>query len=663
MAKTKEQQTLKEVKPAFKIKSFLELLEKKLGAAQDALLKHQNKDGHWVFELEADATIPAEYVLLEHYVDRIDPEKEEKIAKYLRDRQEEHGGWPLYYDGKFDLSASVKAYYALKVIGDSPDAPHMRKAREAILRHGGAERSNVFTRILLALYGQVPWDAVPVMPVELILLPRKAFVSIWNMSYWSRTVIAPLLVLAALRPLAINPKNVHIDELFRTRPSKIKDWIRGPYRSWWGYAFKALDVVLRKVEPFFPRRTRRRAIGKAIAFIEERLSEGGLGAIYPAMANVVMMYRALGVKDNHPLAREAWDSIQDLLVEKNEEIYCQPCVSPVWDTGLASVALIEVFDGNDTVLKEETKKHLIEAAEWLKERQILDVRGDWAVNTAKDIEPGGWAFQYENPYYPDVDDTAVVGIFLHRLDAKKNSFAIERARKWVKGLQSTNGGWGAFDIDNDLDILNQTPFADHGALLDPPTADVSARCVSFLAQVGKDEDIQSLERGIAYLRKEQEADGSWFGRWGTNYIYGTWSVLSAFNAAELPHDDAAIQKAVRWLEKVQREDGGWGEDCASYEGAEPGSYRRSLPTQTAWALLALMAVGEVHSEVVQRGIDYLLSTQNENGEWEESFHNAVGFPRVFYLRYHGYKHFFPLLALSRFKNLKENDIKSTSWGI
>ncbi|QCE35606.1 squalene--hopene cyclase [Acetobacteraceae bacterium] len=648
---------------SLKISSFSELLNAKLQAAQKALFQLQNEDGHWVFELEADATIPAEYILLEHYLDRIDPQKEEKIGAYLRRIQGEHGGWPLYYDGNFDLSASVKAYYALKALGDSPDSPHMKKAREAILQHGGAERTNVFTRILLALFGQVPWDAVPIMPVELMLLPRKSLVSIWNVSYWSRTVIAPLLVLAALRPLAVNPRGVHIEELFRTRPSKVKDWIRGPYRSYWGYFFKGLDVLLRKVEPFFSPRLRRKAIAKAISFIEARLSEGGLGAIYPAMANVVMMYRALGVSDKHPLVQEAWQSIQDLLIETDKETYCQPCVSPVWDTGLASVALIEVLDGDQEDLKKQTRHQLELSADWLRKYQILDVRGDWAINASDEIEPGGWAFQYENPYYPDVDDTAVVGIFLHRLDPVKNAFSIERARKWIIGLQSTNGGWGAFDIDNDLDILNQVPFADHGALLDPPTADVSARCVSFLAQLGNAEDRDCLRKAVNYLRAEQEEDGSWFGRWGTNYIYGTWSVLSAFNALNISSTDPAIKKAVNWLKLVQREDGGWGEDCASYEGAKPGTYRRSLPTQTAWALLALMAAGEINSKAVQRGIDYLILEQNEKGEWEEGFHNAVGFPKVFYLRYHGYKHFFPLLALSRFKNLKENGRTRTSWGM
>ncbi|UMM64723.1 Squalene--hopene cyclase [Aristophania vespae] len=637
------------------------VVDRAIKSAHGALSNRQHEDGHWVFELEADATIPAEYVLLEHFLDRIDPEKQKKIGVYLRRIQGSHGGWPLYHDGDFDISATVKAYFALKAIGDDPEAPHMRRARKAILARGGAERTNVFTRIQLALFGEVPWDAVPVMPVELMLLSRKAYVSLWNMSYWSRTVIAPLLVLGAYKPLAKNPKNIHVPELFVTPPAQVKDWIRGPYRSHWGRFFKYLDSVLRKIEPHFPKKTRKKAIKKAIAFIEERLSAGGLGAIYPAMANVVMMYRILGVSDSDPKVVQAWQSIQDLLIEKNGEIYCQPCVSPVWDTGLSGLAMLEAATGPKAVEREETFKNLKKSASWLRDRQILDVKGDWAINTPH-LRPGGWAFQYENDYYPDVDDTAVVGMLLHRLDPEENKEAIERAREWIIGMQSTNGGWGAFDIDNDLDFLNQIPFADHGALLDPPTVDVSARCVSFLSQLGHPEDRAVIEKAITYIRKEQEPSGSWFGRWGTNYIYGTWSALCALNIAGVDHQDPTILRAVEWLESVQREDGGWGEDCASYEGAAQGVYKQSLPTQTAWAVLALMAVGRRDTEAVKRGIAYLTKEQDEKGEWNENPYNAVGFPKVFYLRYHGYKQFFPLTALSRYRNLESSNSGRVEFG-
>ncbi|GAN54721.1 squalene--hopene cyclase [Tanticharoenia sakaeratensis] len=643
----------------------LETVAAGVDRARAALSERQRDDGHWVFELEADATIPAEYVLLEHYLDRIDDALEARIGVYLRRIQGVHGGWPLYHGGKFDLSASVKAYFALKCIGDDVDAPHMVRAREAILDHGGAARSNVFTRFQLALFGEVPWAATPAMPVEIVLLPRSAFFSMWNMSYWSRTVMTPLLVLRALAPCAINPRGVHVQELFVKPPTEVQDWIKGPYRSVWGRVFKHLDQVLRPVEARFPQALRDRAIKAAVDFIEPRLSEGGLGAIYPAMANVVMMYRALGVPDSDPRAEQAWRGVRDLLVENvgedGPETYCQPCVSPVWDTGLAGLAMMEAGSGSHASAPDDVRERLQGASEWLRDRQILDVKGDWAVNRP-DLPPGGWAFQYENDYYPDVDDTAVVGMLLHRQSDPKNAEAIERARIWIIGMQSTNGGWGAFDIDNDLDLLNHIPFADHGALLDPPTADVSARCVSFLAQLGHPEDRPVIERGLAYLRAEQEVEGCWFGRWGTNYIYGTWSVLCALNAAGVPHDDPMVRRAVAWLESVQRADGGWGEDCATFEGAPPGVYDESLPSQTAWAVLGLMAVGQRDSEAVKRGIAFLLSRQKDDGEWDEQPYNAVGFPKVFYLKYHGYRQFFPLMALSRFRNLQTSNSGAVEYG-
>ena len=639
-------------------------VDRAIAAAAASLSRRQLPDGHWVFELEADATIPAEYVLLEHFLDRIDPALQQRIGFYLRRIQGTHGGWPLYHNGAFDLSASVKAYYALKAIGDDTDAVHMRRARAAILAAGGAERSNVFTRFQLALFGAVPWRAVPVMPVEMVLLPKWFFFNIWRVSYWSRTVIAPLIVLAALRPVAANPRGIRIPELFRCDPARIRDWIRGPYRSAWGYLFKGIDTALRPAERMVPRFVRRHAVNRAIAFIEERLNgSSGLGAIYPAMANTVMMFHALGVPASDPRAATAWDAIRRLLVDDGDEAYCQPCVSPVWDTGLAGYALAEQARGQDGAAGETgaLAADLDAACTWLRSNQINDVEGDWAIN-APGLEPGGWAFQYANPHYPDVDDTALVGMLLHRQGGPENESSAERARAWVIGMQSRNGGWGAFDIDNDRAFLNHIPFADHGALLDPPTADVSARCISFLAQVGHAADAPVIERGIAYLRREQEADGSWFGRWGTNYIYGTWSVLSALNAAGIDPRDPMVARAVDWLLARQRADGGWGESCASYEGAPAGEHDESLPSQSAWALLGLMAAGAVGHPAVARGVAFLARNQGVDGEWQEQPYNAVGFPKVFYLRYHGYRLFFPLLALARYRNLCRSNTREVSVG-
>ena len=504
----------------------MKTLDQSIADARAALLQRQQPDGHWVFELEADATIPAEYVLLCHFLARPEPEIERKIGNYLRAIQGEHGGWPLFHDGEFDISASVKAYFALKMIGDNPDAPHMTRARDAILAAGGAARSNVFTRCQLALYGEVPWAAVPVMPVELVLLPKWFPFHLDKVSYWSRTVITPLLVLMALKPKARNPRDVHVRELFVTAPEMVSDWIRGPYRSAWGRAFKQFDRLLRLVQPAFPPALRQRAIAWCVAFVTARLNgEDGVGAIYPAMANTVMMFDTLGYPPDHPDAATAWKAVEKLLVVEPDRAYCQPCLSPVWDTSLAGHAVAEA--------EGPAVPEIAAANRWLRSKQILDVAGDWKQNRP-DAVPGGWAFQYENPHYPDVDDTAVVGMLLHREGDPAHARSIARARDWIIALQSRDGGWGAFDADNNHMYLNHIPFADHGALLDPSTADVTARCVSFLAQIGHKPDEPVLARALAWLQREQEADGSWFGRWGTNYIYGTWSVLCALNVVGLP---------------------------------------------------------------------------------------------------------------------------------
>jgi squalene-hopene/tetraprenyl-beta-curcumene cyclase len=629
-------------------------LDDAIARAAAALKRLQQPDGHFVFELEADATIPAEFVLLLHFLGRVEPELERKIGVYLRSIQGTHGGWPLFHDGAFNLSASVKAYFALKMIGDHPEAPHMARARAAILAAGGAERANVFTRAQLALYGEVPWRAVPAMPVEIMHLPRWFPFHIDKISYWSRTVLVPLMVLMALRPKARNPRGVHVAELFCTPPSQVRDWIRGPYRSGWGHVFRQLDRVLQLAAPVMPAWWRRSAVQKAVAFVTVRLNgEDGLGGIYPAMANTVMMFDTLGYPPEHPDAAIAWAALRKLLVEEQDRAYCQPCLSPVWDTGLAGHALAEAEGGQAAPV--------VAANGWLREKQILDVVGDWQAARPK-ARPGGWAFQYENPHYPDVDDTAVVAMLLHRQDPQAHAEAIGRARDWVLGMQGRDGGWGAFDADNNHHYLNHIPFADHGALLDPSTADVTARCVSFLAQTGMTAEAPPMARALAWLRREQEADGSWFGRWGTNYIYGTWSVLCALNAAGLGADDPAVARAVAFLVAVQREDGGWGEDNESYDQAPAGRYHRSNPSQTAWALLGLMAAGQADHPSVLRGVAWLEAQQGRDGGWREEPYTAVGFPRVFYLRYHGYKLFFPLLALARYRNLRQSNERRVAWG-
>ncbi len=611
-----------------------------------ALIKRQKADGHWAFPLEADATIPAEYVLLLHYLDEREPELEARIGRYLRAIQADHGGWPLFHGGDLDISATVKAYFALKAIGDSPDAPHMKRAREALLARGGAAKANVFTRIMLALFDQVPWRAVPVMPVEIMLLPKWFPFHLDKVSYWSRTVIVPLLVLMALKPRAVNPLRIGIAELFAVPPAEVMQWHATGDRSFWGAVFRGLDVVLHVAEPFAPLKMRRRAIERAYAWADERRNgEDGLGAIFPAMANLVMMYEALGVAKTDPRLVTAKIALRKLVIEEPDgSAWVQPCVSPVWDTALACHALAEA--GSDDALV-----HARKGADWLATKQITDLAGDWSVQRPG-LASGGWAFQYANPHYPDVDDTAAVMAAMDRVDGAKHKDAVERGAVWLRGMTSKEGGWGAFDIDNTHYELNHIPFADHGALLDPPTADVSARCVSVLSTLGARRDDPVVKAGVDYLLKTQESDGSWFGRWGTNYVYGTWSTLAALNAAGVPHDHPQVKRAVTWLLAKQCADGGWGEDGRSYWDGQPrGEGPVSTPSQTAWALMGLMAAGEGRNPAVARGVEYLLKTRNDEGLWDEAHYTAVGFPRVFYLRYHGYRAYFPLWALARYRNL------------
>ena len=518
----------------------LDALEKHIRAAADAILAEQQPDGHWVYELEADATIPAEYVLMVHYfAETPNLELERKIGVYLRRIQGAHGGWPLFHEGDFDMSASVKAYFALKMIGDDINAPHMKRAREAILSRGGGIKSNVFTRALLSLFGVLRWNSVPVMPVEIMLLPKWFPFHLDKVSYWARTVIVPLLVLQALKPKAVNPRGVTIDELFHEDPRTIGAPHKAPHQKWsWFLGFRVIDIVLRAVEPYMPKGPRKRAIDKAVAFVTERLNGiDGLGAIYPAMENSVKMYAVLGYPPDHPHRAIARASLDKLLVIKDDEAYCQPCVSPVWDTALVAHALLETGGEKATAAANRS-------LDWLKPLQVLDVKGDW-IEQRPNVRPGGWAFQYNNAHYPDLDDTAVVVMAMDRARGSRGAVfdeSIARATEWIVGLQCKDGGWAAFDADNAYHYLNNIPFADHGALLDPPTADLdrraACRCWRSLASGRRR---RSRCAGLfEWLERDQLPEGSWYGRWGMNYIYGTWSVLCALNAAGRRSSDADV---------------------------------------------------------------------------------------------------------------------------
>ena len=631
-------------------------IDRAIEAAGASLREKQSSDGHWVFPLEADVTIPAEYILLEHFIDDTDPVLEARLADYIRGRQGKDGGWPLFYGGDSDVSASVKAYFALKCVGDDPEAPHMRQAREAILELGGAAQCNVFTRVTLALFGQFPWRAVPIMPLEIMLLPRWFPIHLDKVSYWSRTVIVPLLVLLDRRPRAANPSNANISELFHRDPRKRCPPLVKPTGGLLDTVFLAVDRTLRLLVPFSPPALRRRALDRALDFIGDRLNgDHGLGGIFPAMANTVMAFHTLGYGAEDPRYVDALSAIRKLLIAKKGETFCQPCRSPVWDTALTAHALMEAGGADNEAAAER-------ASGWLVDEQIADVRGDWS-RGRPDLVSGGWAFEYRNDHYPDTDDTAVVVMAIDRARPTDMDGAVKRGAEWIVGMQSSNGGWGSFDVDNNKHYLDSIPFADHGALLDPPTTDVTARCVGMLAQLGYSRDDPSVARGIEFLIREQEEDGSWYGRWGTNYVYGTWSALTAFNAVGEDPASPHIRRAVRWLERRQRDDGGWGEDGATYWPDRRAEAKASTPSQTAWAVLGLMAAGEVDGAAVGRGVEYLLDAPREDGAWREEYYNAVGFPRVFYLRYHGYSAYFPVWALARYRRLRGGNAKTAPFGL
>ncbi len=633
-------------------------LDRAIDRARRALLERQQPDGHWCFEFETDCTISSEYILMMHFLDEIDEVLQEKLARYIRlkQRQDTHGGWPLYQDGDLDLSGTVKAYFALKAAGDPADAPHMQQARAAILARGGAAKTNAFTRILLAMFGQVPWRAAPYVPVEIMLFPRWAPFHLDKIAYWARTTMVPLLVLCSLKASARNPRNVQIRELFTVPPEQERHYFSS--KGLVNKLFLVLDKIGRTCDPLIPARVRQKAVRKAEEWFVPRLNgEDGLGAIFPPMVNALETMALLGYPKDHPARATCLTSLPKLIVDRGDgSAYCQPCVSPVWDTGWAVMALLRASSD------EQTRTAVTRGLDWLAPLQELELKGDWAVQ-APDLPPGGWAFQYANAYYPDLDDTAVIAGLMHvaqRNTAEPDRYRqnIERAADWLVGMQSDNGGFAAFDRNNTCYYINQIPFADHGAMLDPPTEDVSGRVLACLGVLGREQDQPAIRRCVDYLKSVQQPDGSFWGRWGTNYIYGTWSVLAGLSLAGEDMTQPWIRRSIDWLKACQHADGGWGETNDTYldpalRGTNLGV---STPHTTAWALLGLLVTGEYQSEAVQRGIQWLLDHQQADGQpeaglWYHPSFNAPGFPRVFYLKYHGYTAYFPLWVLVRYRQL------------
>ena len=621
--------------------------------AQSYLLSCQAPDGHWVGELEANSTVTSEYLLFCRLLDRVDRERERKIVNYLRRQQLRDGGWSIYEKGPANLSATIKAYFAMKVAGVAPDDPAMNAARSLIRAAGGPTEADVFTKILLALFGEYDWSGVPAMPVEIMLLPRWSYFNLLEVSYWSRTVIVPLLILMDAKPVKRLDDPYRLDELWvvpREQASLRFHRVPRPFSPktfLWKNFFIGVDDCLKGWERLGLRPFRARAVEAARRWLEERLAvPGGLGGIFPAMTNAVLALRTLGYPEDHPLISSQIKEIENLGVETTHSLHYQPCVSPVWDTALAANALVE-----SGVPADHPQLQL--AADWMMNEQIT-VPGDWQVKRPQ-VPPGGWPFQYSNDFYPDLDDTGMVMMALVKIrgvDPERKQRAIERGLAWFLGMQGSDGGWGSFDADNNRLIFNNIPFADHGALLDPSTEDLTGRGLELLGTLGYGTDHPAARRALGFIRRTQSKDGSWYGRWGVNYIYGTWSVLRGLGAIGEDCAQEYVQRAVAWLVSRQNPDGGWGETLASYDDPELGGRGDSLPSQTAWALLALFAVGHTDGPAVDNGIRFLVHTQRDDGAWEDPLWNGAGFPRVFYLKYHLYAKYFPLWALGVYRSAR-----------
>jgi len=638
----------------------MEALESALQKGEQWLLgKQDSEQGFWVEELEANTTLTSEYLMLRRFLGLVDPERERKIVRYLLHTQLDDGGWPIFSGGSADISTTVKAYFALKLAGISSDEPVMQRAKDLVLQKGGAVQANVFTKITLALFGQYDWRGIPCMPPEIFLAPQWFYFNLYAVSYWSRVVIIPLLIIFAHRPLCSISKDQGIEELF-LEPLETKDFSQVPplhrdstLLSWRNF-FVWVDGLLRLYE-FYPIKTlRKKALKEAERWMIEHMDgEGGLGAIYPAMANSIFALRALGYSTDHPLIQKALGEIEALEIFSHSGntptpsmLHLQPCHSPVWDTALTMNALIEEGIAPD-------HPSLRRADAWLRGCQSRKV-GDWVVSSPE-AKPGGWGFQYENDWYPDVDDSSAVVTAMAKMyqaESPDSDEVLQRGFRWVLAMQGSDGGWGSYDKDNNKLIFNKIPFADHQALLDPSTADLTGRCLEMLGAMGYDQSQQAVGPALEFLRREQEHNGSWYGRWGVNYIYGTWCVLSGLRAIGVDMEAPWVQKSVLWLESVQNSDGGWGESCESYTNMEMDGQGESAASQTAWAIMALLQAGASDSLSVVRGVNWLIRHQREDGVWDEPFHTGTGFPRVFYLRYHGYFKYFPIWALGMYRNVK-----------
>lgn len=611
--------------------------------ATDHLLSVQDPAGWWKGDLETNVTMDAEDLLLRQFLGIQDPELTEAAARYIRGEQCADGTWATFYGGPGELSATIEAYVALRLAGDAPDAPHMARASAWVREQGGIAAARVFTRIWLALFGWWKWEDLPQLPPELLYFPKWFPLNIYDFGCWARQTIVPLTIVSAKRP--VRPAPFALDELHTDprRPNPPRPL--APAASWDG-VFQRLDKALHLYHKVAFRKLRRAAMRSAARWIIERQENDGCwGGIQPPAVYSVIALHLLGYDLDHPVLRTGLASLDRFAVRRADGArMIEACQSPVWDTCLATIALADAGVPAD-------HPQLVQAAEWMLAEQI-DRPGDWSVKRPQ-LPSGGWAFEFENDNYPDIDDTAEVVLALRRVkhpDPQRVEAAVRRAVRWNFGMQSRDGGWAAFDVDNTSPFPNRLPFCDFGEVIDPPSADVTAHVVEMLADVGRTHDPRT-RRGIAWLLAEQEPCGAWFGRWGTNYVYGTGSVLPALAAVGIPRSHPAVRRAVRWLEGVQNDDGGWGEDQRSYQDKEQWAGRgASTASQTAWALMALLAAGERDGEAVRRGVRWLAATQREDGSWDEPYFTGTGFPWDFSINYHLYRQVFPLTALGRYLN-------------
>ena len=638
-------------------------------AAQRALGSLQKKDGHWCAELEGDSILQSEYLLMkwilrqerEPLVDGRPGTTLRKIVEQLRSQQRPDGGWGQFPGSGIDISGTVKGYFCLKLAGDSPDAPHMRRAREVILRMGGAECCNSFTNFYLACLGQISWNAVPSIPPEMVWMPRWFYFHLDKMSAWSRTMLLPLAIVTVLRPTRQLDAQQGIDELFVSQQARHRLKMRRDVPAFWRAFFGGLDWLMKRVHDVFGTRWRRRAIEQAFNWSATRMGQempaptSGLGAIFPPMVYIQVVMQALGMSRGEPMVKRAERELDEFMIEEGNRIRLQPCFSPVWDTGIALYALADC--GLDA-----TNPMAEAAGDWLRGKEVRH-RGDWAVNVAPGTEPGGWFFEYANAWYPDVDDTAMVAMSLRRIGGPANIAAAERGVRWILSMQNDDGGWAAFDKTKDRPIYEYVPFADHNAIQDPSCPDITGRVLECLSWHGLSLDHPAIRRAVQYIETKQEREGCFFGRWGVNYIYGTWQAVIGPIRCGVSRDASWIKRAGAWVKSVQKADGSFGESANSYENPSLKGQGPSTASQTAWAAMILQEIYGANDPDLQRAVEWLARTQltpadaadplknpdgDPAGSWCETEFTGTGFPKVFYLRYHMYRLYFPLMAMGRF---------------